>query len=154
SQNGGAAQGAIGNLSDNVAHGGTDLGTGDSIADRTFTIDHGVLIYSGFHADQHAVGMSPNHQPILGVAPFDVTPNPGGVYIIAVCPVGSSAPADCKFDAFKTARCNEQPPPGCVPLCPEWDPTCIQCPPQCDPNCVQTDWGSTCTPCPPSNCDP
>ena len=153
SQNGGAAQGASGNLSDDVAHGGLDTGSGDGIDNRRFQMVHGALVYGG----THPLGTSPNGQPIVRVAPFDITSNPGGVYILAVCAWGSSDPADCKFDAFKTSRC-APPPPECQSSCPEWDATCVLCPPTCDPNCSSstlTDWdASTCTPCPPSNCDP
>jgi len=162
-QNGGAADGSVGNLSDNVANGGTDTGMGDLWTARRFRMTGGVLTNLG----THDLGESPNGQPIVRVAPFDETPNPGGVYILAVCPVRngvpSANPADCKFDAFKTERCGETPPPPCQETCDEGDKECVECPkcheecdpkdtdcvvcePQCDPKCDPHDC-ATCTPC-------
>jgi hypothetical protein len=151
-QNGGAADGAIGNLSDTVAHGGTDTGGGDSITLRTFVMSGGVLSYPAAGSPgAHPMGTSPNGQPILGVAPFDVTPNPGGVYILAVCPVGSSSASDCKFDAFKTERCGTPP---CQPSCAPCDKNCVVCPPTCQPECPSGAWGETDAGCVPCECDP
>jgi hypothetical protein len=158
-QNGGAADGAVGNLSDTTAHGGTDLGSGDSWTDRRFRMSGGTLTNEGTHAN----AVSPNGQPIVRVAPFDVTPNPGGVYILAICPVvdgvPSADPSDCKFDAFKTERCGGE----CDEKCHEGDTDCTPCPPVCDPDCkpdsdpqiksTDTD-GGTCIPCEPNECDP
>lgn len=99
SQNGGAADGSTGNLSD-TTFGGTsgDLGSGDLAANRTFTVtSQEITVYGG----THATGYSPNGRYIIGLAPFDDTDNPGGVYILAICEVGSADPADCKYDAFR-----------------------------------------------------
>ncbi|MDX6642443.1 MAG: hypothetical protein QOD76_405, partial [Solirubrobacteraceae bacterium] len=95
-QNGGFVDGADGNLSDATAGNGGP-GGGDAASDRTFTVSGGVVTYSG----SHAPGISPQGQSIVGLAPFDDTPNPGGVYILAVCKVGAASASDCKYDAFK-----------------------------------------------------
>jgi len=99
SQNGGFFDGATGNLSDTTTGGTTgDSGSGDSVANRTFTVvNHQITTYVG----THAMGTSPNGHPIIGLAPFDDTDNPGGVYILAVCKVGATSPSECKYDAFK-----------------------------------------------------
>jgi hypothetical protein len=97
-QNGGFLDGAKGNLSDTTA-GGTagDLGSGDLVGNRTFTMSGGVIQYSG----THALGTSPDGKKIIQLVPFDNTSNPGNVYILAICLVGATSPRDCKFDAFK-----------------------------------------------------
>jgi hypothetical protein len=100
-QNGGFLDGAEGNLSDTFA-GGTDgdLGSGDGVANRTFSVaSHGITAYGG----THAMGTSPNGKPIIALAPFDDTDNPGGVYVLAICAVGAAGPSDCKYDAFRIA---------------------------------------------------
>ncbi|WP_394835975.1 hypothetical protein LVJ94_03595 [Pendulispora rubella] len=97
-QNGGFIEGADGNLSDTTA-GSTagDLGSGDSIANRTYTVaNHEITTYNGTHAP----GTSPNGTRVLQLAPYDDTSNGGGVYILAVCEVGATSPRQCKFDAF------------------------------------------------------
>jgi len=101
-QNGGFIQGADGNLSDKT-NGSTagDLGSGDEIADRTFTIStvlgHKLISYGG----PHGTGTSPNGQLIVQLIPYDDTSNNGGVYIMAICEVGATSPSQCKFDAFR-----------------------------------------------------
>lgn len=95
-QNGGAADGAEGNLSDDF----------DTIANRTFTVTStSTLSYSG----THALGETPNGQTAIRVGPFADTPNPGGVYILAICPIVDGVPMTaarwCKFDAFKVDSC-------------------------------------------------
>lgn len=73
----------------------------DAYTNRTFTVTGGVVSYSGTH-DQDG-----NKIRLVNYAD---TPNPGGVYILAICvlpnPVASTDPPgaaakDCKFDAFK-----------------------------------------------------
>jgi hypothetical protein len=98
-QNGGFLDGAKGNLSDTTA-GGTagDLGSGDLVGNRTFTMSGGVIQYSGTH---FFPGTSPDGKKIIQLVPFDNTSNPGDVYILAICLVGATSPSDCKFDAFK-----------------------------------------------------
>jgi hypothetical protein len=72
----------------------------DSFVDRTFTIVGGTLTYAGPHQFQ-------NNE--IELSPFDPTPNPGGVYILAVCqldsPTSTSAvdASSCKYDAFKVS---------------------------------------------------
>ncbi len=111
-QNGGFIDDAAGNLSDTTAGGTTgDNGSGDPIDNRTFTVlDRQIVSYTG----THATGTSPNDRFIIGLAPFDDTDNPGGVYILAVCPVGAISPSRCKYDAFRVT--GENPPPAPLPL--------------------------------------
>lgn len=63
-------------------------------------------------------GAPNNTPPLLRLFPFANTPNPGGVYIMAVCSLATHQPpnivaSDCKFDAFK-ARFDDQIPPQCL----------------------------------------
>ncbi|BDG06643.1 hypothetical protein [Anaeromyxobacter oryzae] len=83
--NGGFVDGAEGNLSL------------DSATDRTFTAGSHEIAYSG----PHALGTNPGGRRVIGVAPFADTPNPGGVYILAICQAGATSPSQCKFDAFR-----------------------------------------------------
>jgi hypothetical protein len=109
SQNGGFADGADGNLSDTTA-GATagDLGSGDLVGNRTFTVaDHQVTAYGG----SHDTGTNPNGRFVIALAPFDDTDNAGGVYILAVCEVGATKSSQCKYDAFKVDG-DEPPPPN------------------------------------------
>jgi hypothetical protein len=96
-QNGGFLDGARGNLSDTTV-GGTagDLGTGDDVSNRTFSVAGGVITYGG----SHATGTNPLGHFVIQLMPYDDTDNPGGVYILAVCATGAASPADCKYDAF------------------------------------------------------
>ena len=86
----------------------TDLGSGDPVSNRTFTVvNHEIVLYSG----THAMGTSPQGKTIIQVAPFDLTSNDGGVYIMAVCQVGATSPSQCKYDAFH-ADPDDVPPPS------------------------------------------
>jgi hypothetical protein len=103
-QNGGFLDGANGNLSDTTegteAPGCSDEGPGggDPVGERTFSVKGGVISsYTG----GHTTGTDANGHTIISLAPYDTTPNPGGVYILAICPKGATSPAPCKFDAFK-----------------------------------------------------
>jgi YHS domain-containing protein len=113
SQNGGAADGAVGNLS-SLASG---CAAGDTAADRTFTVGFDlngnpiIATNDGSHADDtNSAGKF-----VIQASDFCDTPNEGGVYILAICTSGSADPADCKFDAFKA------PDSDCVVDC-EPDP--------------------------------
>ena len=68
----------------------------DAYTNRTFTVTGGeVSAYGGTH-DKTI--------PLIRLAPYADTPNPGGVYIMAICSLGSGYPVDpasCKYDAFK-----------------------------------------------------
>ncbi len=108
SQNGGFVQGAEGNLSDDVAHGENDLGSGDSVADRTFRVEQGAIVEN---LGTHLEGETPNGKLALQLFPFDDTANNGGVYILALCRVGATSPSQCKFDAFKVREMVTEPPP-------------------------------------------
>ena len=95
--------------------GAPDLLSTDSVAERTFQIDGGeVFANLGTHdTDSGAGPAGPNapdgSPPFIRLMPYDDTPNPGGVYIMAICYLGSDSanlatsvdPHDCKYDAFK-----------------------------------------------------
>jgi hypothetical protein len=113
-QNGGFLDGANGNLSDETPGTGASgcgdegAGGGDAVANRTFSVEGGVISgYSG----THVTGTAKNGNEIISAFPYDDTPNAGGVYILAICPVGAISPAPCKFDAFKVKGSGT--PPGC-----------------------------------------
>jgi hypothetical protein len=89
-QNGGFIDGAAGNLSSPY----------DTAANRTFTTtNHQISAYAGTHAQ--GTSPAPASRPILGLAPFADTPNPGGVYILAICQSGATSASQCKYDAFR-----------------------------------------------------
>jgi len=119
SQNGGFVDGANGNLSDTTV-GATagDLGSGDAAGKRTFRVTNHLVTYPDTTCSPvsggHAIGAQPGTgKLIIGVAPFDDTDNPGGVYTLAICRVGATSPSDCKFDAFKLDKAN---PPAVAEL--------------------------------------
>jgi len=119
SQNGGFIDGADGNLSDTTA-GATagDLGSGDTAGSRTFRVTNHLVTYPDTTCSPASGGHPVGSQPgtgklIVGVAPFDDTDNPGGVYTLAVCKVGATSPSECKFDAFKVETAN---PPAVAEL--------------------------------------
>jgi hypothetical protein len=78
----------------------------DAQSNRTFTVSNGNVSYSGTHGFENGK---------LQLAPYDDTPNPGGVYILAVCQVTGDdttvTPSACKYDAFKVKE-SETPDPG------------------------------------------
>jgi hypothetical protein len=89
------------NLSDDVASSGGP-GSGDHYTNRTFSKSGTTITYGGSHDfDDNKIRLMP----------YDDTPNPGGVYIMAVCSLtdlnsgkfGSPGvdPSSCKYDAFK-----------------------------------------------------
>jgi hypothetical protein len=117
-QNGGFIDGANGNLSDTTPSNGGP-GGGDLVSNRTFHVDsnHQIDEYAPSPScgttGTHPMGTSPNGKPIIQLFPYDNTPNPGGVYILAVCLTGATSPSDCKYDAFKAPpTCPED---GCPP---------------------------------------
>src|SRR5919197_479495 len=90
-----------------------DTGSGDPLACRTFTVSAGLISSYNPGTDctdptgtgtpaysEHAPGTDPQGNSVIGLAPFDDTDQPGGVYIVAICSVGASSASDCKFDAF------------------------------------------------------
>jgi hypothetical protein len=87
----------------------SNTGAGDAYTDRTFSIaDDGAITYSGPHKF--------NHNKIR-LIPYDDTPNPGGVYILAVCSLASGYPVNpskCKYDAFKVQTGDPCPETGCI----------------------------------------
>ena len=88
----------------------TNTGAGDAWTNRVFSISNHVLTYP-------ATGYPGGHDfdsNKIRLMPYDDTPNPGGVYIMAICSLadatdldsqGSNPPgvdaSDCKYDAFK-----------------------------------------------------
>ncbi len=68
----------------------------DTFQNRTFTVTNGeVSAYGGTH-DKTI--------PLIRLAPYADTTNPGGVYIMAICSLEAGypvAPRSCKYDAFK-----------------------------------------------------
>lgn len=98
-QNSGFRDGMNGNLSDRFA-GKTagDDGSGDMFRHRTFEVaNHEIVGYKGPHELSHT---SDGHTS-LQLGPFDETPNLGGVYVLAICPVGVVMPDQCHYDAFR-----------------------------------------------------
>lgn len=98
-QDSGYADGAEGNLSDRVM-GGTagDDGSGDAARDRIFEVkNHEIVAYKG----PHILGQAADSRTTLSVGPFDESPNMGGVYVLAICPVGVKLPQQCSYDAFR-----------------------------------------------------
>jgi hypothetical protein len=92
----------------------TNTGAGDAWTNRKFQVQNGFIIYptTGTHSYDPTSGK-------IRLMPYDDTPNPGGVYILAICAVPSTIsvtnppavdPSICKYDAFK-AKVGEQPPP-------------------------------------------
>ena len=68
----------------------------DTFANRTFTVTAGeVSAYAGTHDATI---------PLIRLAPYADTTNPGGVYIMAICSLTDGypvVPRTCKYDAFK-----------------------------------------------------
>jgi hypothetical protein len=95
--------------------GATDLLSSDAAVQREFSVDSsGNITNLGNH-----VYDSTNNK--LSVWPYDDTPNPGGVYILAVCQISSSqstaaispvptvAASSCKYDAYKVKASETSP---------------------------------------------
>jgi hypothetical protein len=79
----------------------------DPYTNRTFTVSGGSVSYSGSH------DLDGNK---IRLADYADTPNPGGVYILAICSLAGGYPvnpSDCKYDAFKVS---EQPVTPASPL--------------------------------------
>jgi hypothetical protein len=94
--------GQLANLSDNA----------DAWTNREFSVSGGTITM--LNNSTHAYDATKN---LVQVAPYADTPNPGGVYILAVCqvpdPVTDSPgvdPRDCKYDAFKVVGGTVTPP--------------------------------------------
>jgi hypothetical protein len=105
---------------------GTGLLSLDGVDARTFSMLGGVVQYP-VPPGTHGTGTSPSPEDkfIVQLSPYDNTPNPGDVYILAICTIGADSPSDCKFDAFKAPP--SQPPPDAGPdvdACPPDPPTC------------------------------
>ena len=96
----------------------------DTYTNRTFTVTNGdVSAYAGTHDFDSGAGTGPRLPnglpPLLRLYPYADSPNRGGVYIMAVCYIGTDGsqypvnPASCKYDAFK-APSEDPTPPICV----------------------------------------
>jgi len=70
----------------------------DSNAQRTFSSSGGAISYSGSHATSTDAATG---RTLIGLCDYDDTPNPGGVYILAICSTSNMTPSGCKYDAFK-----------------------------------------------------
>jgi hypothetical protein len=74
----------------------------DAYTNRTFSVSGGTVSYGGLHDfDSNKIRL----------ADYADTPNPGGVYILAICSLADGYPAnpsDCKYDAFKISAGEEQ----------------------------------------------
>jgi hypothetical protein len=85
--------GTANNLSDDV----------DAYTSRTFSVSGGTVSYTGSHDfDSNKIRL----------ADYADTPNPGGVYILAICSLTDGypvTPSDCKYDAFKVQEAEVQP---------------------------------------------
>jgi hypothetical protein len=94
---------------DGINSDGSARPSGDSYLNRVFTVNEdGSISYSG-----NAAGGETPHSfagSKIRLFPYDDTPNPGGVYIMAICSLADVVPAqgtpgvnpsDCKYDAFK-----------------------------------------------------
>src|ERR671937_1104807 len=85
--------GAAKNLSDDF----------DAYTNRTFSVSGSTVVYAGSHDfDSNKIRL----------ADYADTPNPGGVYILAICSLATGYPvnpSDCKYDAFKVQEGEVQP---------------------------------------------
>jgi hypothetical protein len=74
----------------------------DGYSNRTFSVSGGTVSYVGSHdSDSNKIRLMP----------YADTPNPGGVYILAICSLADGYPvnaSDCKYDAFKIQEGEEQ----------------------------------------------
>ena len=75
----------------------------DAYTNRTFTVTNGeISAYGGSH--DFATDTNDNDEEKIRLFPYADTTNPGGVYIMAICSLGSGypvVPRSCKYDAFK-----------------------------------------------------
>jgi hypothetical protein len=88
--------GAENNLSDDF----------DAYTDRSYNVSNGTVTNLGSHQ------LDGNK---IRLADYADTPNPGGVYILAVCSLAGGYPATaskCKYDAFKVKSDDETNPPA------------------------------------------
>lgn len=86
-------------LSDS-ASGNLSGAAGSPMSQRMFRISNGDIV-PGSQFSGRGTGTTLNGRFILQAIPFADTPNPGGVYILAVCKKNATGPRDCKYDAFK-----------------------------------------------------
>jgi hypothetical protein len=85
----------------NPNDGSTNLLSTDSYTARSFTVSGATVTFTGTGHD-----VDGNK---IRLMPYDDTPNPGGVYIMAICSLTNGYPvkaSDCKYDAFKVQEGN------------------------------------------------
>lgn len=71
----------------------------DSNAARTFTVNaDGDITNPGAHDTSTDLT---DGDVLIQLCQYATTPNPGGVYIAAICPADNITPSGCKYDAFK-----------------------------------------------------
>jgi hypothetical protein len=99
--------------------GSSTLLSSDARIQRTFSYD------SSLTPNVTQLAGSPTHTQagnLVNLLPYNDTPNPGGVYILAICRLGdlgtpvaslpaTVTPSACKYDAFKVRPTNQPPPP-------------------------------------------
>lgn len=79
---------------------GPDLLSSDANSNRTFSSTNGTISYTG----THPVGTDAvTGNKLIGLCDYNTTSNPGGVYILAICPTDNQTPSGCRYDAFKVA---------------------------------------------------
>ena len=101
--------GAAKNLSDDF----------DTYQNRTFRVVNGeIASYSGTHLQD--IDENDNNERKIRAFPYADTTNPGGVYDMALCYLGTSLPGtypaaarDCKYDNFKIMPFEDNEPPHC-----------------------------------------
>ncbi len=95
----GILDGSYGNLSDTLESGALgDSGTGDAQVNRVFHVSNGsIASYTG----THVTGTDVLGQIVIGVAPFDMTQDEAGDYVLAVCPLEAWSASDCHLDGFR-----------------------------------------------------
>jgi hypothetical protein len=129
---------------------GPKLLSNDSRANRTFAVGGGNVAYAGSHPT--SVDRD-NGERLIGVcipgAPADgytTTPNPGGVYIAAICrDVTRPTARDCKYDMFKVRRSGSTTTQATTTLPPTTAPPTTAPPTTAPPTTTTTVPGATTT---------
>jgi hypothetical protein len=93
-------QGAVGNLSDDVPSSTPgDLGSGDSLGDRTISISASQTTpFFPTSYGTHPISFPPSQFMTIHLSPFDTTPS--GKYVLVVCPMNATSNCECAFDDF------------------------------------------------------
>jgi len=95
---------------------GSDLLSTDANANRTFSLSGGNVVYNGTHPTSTdtvtGATLIDLCDPAYPAQGYNDTPNPGGVYILAICPEANQTPSACKYDMFKVPLSNTPPGPS------------------------------------------